>query len=63
MIRPSLNCIAMTYELAAKIPKYYTVSGQAPGLRGKKVHYSRCIRLEGIRLPYWQRLTENLWAN
>jgi phage-related protein (TIGR01555 family) len=44
------------------LPKYYTVEGQAPGLRGKKVHYTRCIRLEGVRLPYQQRLTENLWG-
>src|ERR1039457_296404 len=27
-----------------------------------KIHYSRVLRLEGISLPYNQRLQENLWG-
>jgi hypothetical protein len=34
----------------------------APALRGKKIHYSRIIRMEGSDLPYQQRLTENFWT-
>ena len=26
------------------------------------MHYTRVIRLEGIKLPYWQKITENLWG-
>jgi phage-related protein (TIGR01555 family) len=61
-VQPSVDDIVTEEGPFMGLPKYYTVSGQAPGLRGKKVHYTRCIRLEGIRLPYWQRLTENLWG-
>lgn len=44
------------------MPLYYTVSNNAPGLRGQKIHYSRLIRQDGIRLPYQQRLTLNMWG-
>ena len=44
------------------MPRYYRVTSFAPGLRGKKIHHSRCLRLEGIRLPYTQRMMENLWG-
>lgn len=27
-----------------------------------KVHHSRCIRLIGIKLPYWQAITEMMWG-
>lgn len=33
-----------------------------PRLRGQRVHYSRVIRFEGIRLPFNQRMVENLWG-
>lgn len=43
-------------------PKFYTVNYDAPALRGKRIHYSRVIRAEGIKLPYWQRVMENMWG-
>ena len=44
------------------LPKYYTPFENAPGLRRVKIHHSRVIRMEGNRLPYWQRVVENLWG-
>ena len=41
---------------------YDTVVGMNGGIPRMRVHYSRVIRLDGIRLPYWQRITENLWG-
>jgi hypothetical protein len=32
------------------------------GLPPMKIHHSRLIRLEGVKLPYWQAITENLWG-
>lgn len=43
-------------------PKFYTIHGDSPGLRGKKIHYSRVLRMEGIKLPYWQAVMEGLWG-
>ena len=44
-------------------PKYYEVRpDMGTGLPYMKIHYSRVIRLEGVRLPYWQRISENYWG-
>lgn len=43
-------------------PEFYTVGPQAPALQNQRVHYSRIIRFEGKRLPYYQRLAEQGWG-
>src|SRR5579871_907008 len=61
-VNPSLENLVTDFGPDFGLPKYYTVNSDASALRGMKVHYTRCLRLEGIRLPYWQRLQENLWG-
>ena len=61
-VEPSLNELVTEYGANLGMPTYYTVMGSAPALHGKKIHYSRVLRLEGVRLPYWQRIMENLWG-
>jgi phage-related protein (TIGR01555 family) len=63
MADPSVNDLVTEMGPYLGLPKFYTANAQGPGLRGKKIHYSRVIRLEGDRLPYWQRVTENLWGS
>lgn len=43
-------------------PQFYTVGADAPALRQQTIHYTRVLRLEGMDLPYWQRVQENLWG-
>ena len=44
-------------------PKYYDVVTYAPpALIGKRVHHSRCFRMIGVELPYWQMVYENYWG-
>lgn len=62
MVEPSLNDLVTEYGPSLGLPKFYTVTSNAPGLVRQKIHHSRCIRLEGVRLPYWQRVMENLWG-
>lgn len=62
MVEPSLNDLVTDYGPHIGTPKFYTVIGASPALPNIKIHHSRVIRLDGIRLPYWQRLTENLWG-
>lgn len=62
MVEPSLNNLVMDYGVDLGLPKYYTVSSYGPAFPNMKIHYTRCIRLEGIRLPWYQRLIENLWG-
>lgn len=43
-------------------PKFYMINSDAPALRRQRVHYSRVVRIEGMDLPYWQRVQEQLWG-
>lgn len=52
------------------LPKFYSIvsnldstSPSAPTATGEvKVHFSRCIRNIGIKLPYFQAITEMMWG-
>jgi len=61
MVEPNLNVVN---EIGPHLglPVSYQISTNAPGLHGQRVHYTRCLRLDGVRLPYTQRLMENLWG-
>lgn len=63
MVEPSLEDLVTEYGPHLGLPRFYRVQPNAPALRGSAIHYSRVmLRLEGIQLPYQQRLTENLWG-
>lgn len=62
MVNPSLGDLVTDFGPELGLPKFYQVTAQAPALARMNIHHSRCLRLEGIELPYWQRLTENLWG-
>jgi uncharacterized protein len=62
MVEPSLARLVMEEGNDIGLPEFYDVTADAPALRRMRIHHSRCIRLEGIRLPYWQRVMENLWG-
>lgn len=63
MVEPSLEDLVTEFGPHLGLPKYYRVQTNAPALRGQAIHHSRvAFRHEGIRLPYNQRMTENLWG-
>jgi phage-related protein (TIGR01555 family) len=63
MVEPTLEDLVTEYGPHLGLPKYYRVQQNAPALRGQAIHHSRvAIRHEGIKLPYNQRMTENLWG-
>ena len=62
MVVPSVNDLITDMGPNLGQPKFYTVTIDAPGMRMQKIHHSRVIRLDGVRLPYWQKVTENLWS-
>jgi phage-related protein (TIGR01555 family) len=60
---PSLNDLVSEQGPDLGNPKYYEVRPDyGTGLPYMKIHYTRLIRMEGVRLPYWQRITENGWG-
>lgn len=62
MVDADLSNLVSEYGPNLGLPEFYRVVADAPAMRGQRIHYTRCIRLEGIRLPYWQRVMENLWG-
>jgi phage-related protein (TIGR01555 family) len=62
MVEPSLGNLITAFGPSLGLPKFYKVATGAPALNGAVIHHSRCIRMEGIRLPYWQRVQENMWG-
>ncbi len=43
-------------------PKLYDVIPDGMGMPRMTVHHSRVVRHVGVDLPYWQRISENLWG-
>ncbi|MDR0238126.1 DUF1073 domain-containing protein [Acinetobacter sp.] len=62
MVIPTLEDLVTEYGPNYGMPKFYNVITDSVGLCNERVHYSRVIRLDGVKLPYWQSITENLWG-
>lgn len=44
------------------LPQFYESVTDAKALPHMKLHHTRCIRMDGIELPYWQWIAENNWG-
>jgi phage-related protein (TIGR01555 family) len=62
MVWPILNQVVQAAGPDQGKPMYYDVIADGIGLPRMRIHYSRFIRFEGMELPYWQALQENLWG-
>lgn len=62
MVTPSLQDLVTDLGPYYGLPKYYDVITDSVGLCNQRVHYSRIIRMDGVKLPYWQSISENLWG-
>ncbi len=62
MVIPSLHDLVTEYGPHYGKPKYYDVISDAVGFCNQRIHYSRIIRIDGVDLPYWQSISENLWG-
>lgn len=62
LVLPTLQDLVSDYGPDFGKPKYYDVIADSLGLANQRIHYSRVIRFDGVDLPYWQRIAENLWG-
>jgi phage-related protein (TIGR01555 family) len=62
LIQPSLDDLVTEFGADIGYPRFYTVIADAQALVNMKIHYSRVIRMEGIDIPYWQKVAENGWG-
>jgi len=62
LVQPSLNEL-VTDKAATDFgkPKFYTTVGDTPLPGNTKIHHTRFLRFDGAKLPYYQRLSENMW--
>lgn len=61
-VNPSLQNLVTDYGPDLGKPKFYDVTPSAKALIGERIHYSRCIRIDGLELPFRQQLAENGWG-
>lgn len=62
-VQPTLEDLVTEFGPDLGKPKYYDLlPDSGTGLTRMRIHHSRVIRLEGIELPYWQRISENYWG-
>lgn len=62
LVQPSMNDLITELGPHLGRPRFYDIVADGLALRRQRIHYSRLIRLDGVDLPYWQRLSENLWG-
>jgi len=62
MIQPSFTETVRDLGPDLGKPLFYDVTANAPAFQGERIHHSRVIRLEGVKLPYWQSQTEQFWG-
>lgn len=62
MVTPTLNDLVTDYGPDYGMPRFYDVITDSVGLCNQRVHYSRVVRMDGVELPYWQTIAENLWG-
>lgn len=62
MVEPDLSRVIETPGPNFGLPEWYIVRADAPGLRNARIHYTRCLRMIGIKMPYWQAVMESMWG-
>lgn len=62
MVQPSLQDLITEYGPNIGKPKYYQLGADTQGLGTMNIHHSRCVRIDGVDLPHWQRISENGWG-
>lgn len=64
MVEPDLEHMIRGVGDDSLVPRSYWVvaSGSGVSFEGMRIHHTRVLRHEGVRLPYWQRVMENMWG-
>lgn len=64
MVEPTITQGGLVQEPGPHLgkPKYYLIRSDSSMFPGGRIHYSRCLRLVGDEMPYWQSVMENLWG-
>lgn len=62
VVQPTLSDLVKEFGPEFGQPKYYETIADAQALPNMRIHHSRVIRIDGVDLPYWQKIAENGWG-
>ena len=62
MVQPSMGELIKDLGKDMGKPLYYEAMPGVSTFPAMKIHHSRVLRFEGVELPYYQKLFENLWG-
>jgi phage-related protein (TIGR01555 family) len=62
MVQPTFSDLVLDYGPDYGMPRYYDMIATAPYMPRQRIHYSRVLRMDGVTLPFRQRLAENGWG-
>lgn len=62
LVQPTLDQLVTEMGPEMGLPKFYDVIADSLAIPRARIHHSRVLRIEGQELPYWQKISENLWG-
>jgi phage-related protein (TIGR01555 family) len=62
MVSPPVGDVVTEFGPDMGKPVYYNVLADYAAIPKAKIHYSRVIRMDGMDLPFYQRVSENGWG-
>ena len=62
MIQPSLGELITEINKDMGMPEFYEILPGVSTFQSQRIHYTRVLRFEGIEMPYYQKLFENMWG-
>lgn len=62
VVQPTLTDVVEELGPELGMPRFYDVLADAKGMTTMRIHHSRVVRLDGVDLPYWQKIAENGWG-
>lgn len=62
MVQPTFSNLILDYGPDYGLPEFYVVVQNAPFMPKQTIHHSRIVRIDGVGLPFRQRLAENGWG-
>lgn len=62
MVQPTYTDLVLDYGPEYGLPRWYDMVATAPFMPKQRIHHTRCVRMDGVGLPFRQRIAENGWG-
>jgi hypothetical protein len=62
MVQRSYTDLVLDYGPEYGMPRWYDMVTTAPFMPKQRIHHTRCVRMDGVGLPFRQRIAEDGWG-